>query len=101
MVNVAPYLFAYVVGIVVVFLRRRRAPKASALALTALTLMFLSGFLGSALQGSLLADHRIALSSDLWAFAPEVTVSATILLLLLARLFRASERVHLGGVAFG
>jgi len=52
----APYLLAYAVGIVFVFLRRRRAPKAAALALTALTLMFLSGFVGSALQGCVLAD---------------------------------------------
>ena len=48
-----------------------------------------------------LADQRFALSTDLWAFAPEVTVCVTILLLLIARLFRAADRLHLGGVAFG
>src|SRR5262245_17770124 len=48
-----------------------------------------------------IADQQFALSTDLWEFGPEVVVCATILLLLAARLFRASERVHLGGLAFG
>lgn len=48
-----------------------------------------------------LAEQRFALSTDLWAFAPEVFVSGTIVLLLLARLFRGLDRLHLGGVAFG
>src|SRR4051794_19024093 len=48
-----------------------------------------------------LADQQYALSADLWVFAPEVTVCATILVLLVARLFRSAERTHLGGVALG
>jgi hypothetical protein len=67
MANVAPFLLAYVVGIVVVFLRRRRCPKAATLAIAALTLMFLSGFLGSALQGYLFADFSgNSMTSTAW-----------------------------------
>jgi hypothetical protein len=66
MANVAPFLFAYVVGMVIVFLRRRRAPKAAAFALTALVLMFFNGFFGSALQGYLLADFRNNSMSQAW-----------------------------------
>src|SRR5256885_1546783 len=48
-----------------------------------------------------ISDQQFALSADLWVFAPEATICVTILLLLVARLFRAAERVHLGGVALG
>lgn len=55
-----PFLLAYTIGFVFVFLRRRRAPKAAALALAAFTLMFLSLFLASALQGYLIAEFQNA-----------------------------------------
>jgi NADH-quinone oxidoreductase subunit N len=48
-----------------------------------------------------LAGLQSALALDLRRFAPELVVSGTILLLLLARLVRAFDRVHLGGIALG
>ncbi|OWK41706.1 NADH-quinone oxidoreductase subunit N [Fimbriiglobus ruber] len=47
------------------------------------------------------ADLRFDLALDLRRFAPELVVSATIILLLLARMFPSAGRVHLGGVALG
>lgn len=55
MVYQVPFLLAYVIGIVIVFLRRRQCPRAASMALAALTLMFLNSFLGSALHGYLIA----------------------------------------------
>jgi hypothetical protein len=48
-----------------------------------------------------LADLQLGLFADLRRFAPELVVSGTIVLLLLARLVSALDRAHLGGIALG
>ncbi len=51
------------------------------------------------LTSAALDDLQMVLGADLLRFAPELIVSATILLLLLARLVRGLNHVHLGSVA--
>jgi NADH-quinone oxidoreductase subunit N len=48
-----------------------------------------------------LQDLQLSLQTDLLAFLPELILCGTIVLLLLLRLFRALDRVHLGGAALG
>jgi NADH-quinone oxidoreductase subunit N len=48
-----------------------------------------------------LASWQRALLGDLQRFAPELIVSATILLVLFLRMFRGSSKLHLGSIALG
>jgi NADH-quinone oxidoreductase subunit N len=52
------------------------------------------GFLGTWLD-----TLQASLNTDLLAFLPELIVCATIVLLLLLRLFTSLDRIHLGGIA--
>lgn len=51
------------------------------------------------LTSAVLDDLQMVLGADLLRFAPELILSATIVLLLLARLVRGLDHVHLGSLA--